>query len=72
MEEEQAQEEQDPEDEKAPGLEERLLDMYKNRGLGPGDPAAELLNAVHASLRRKVDSLEEDNWIYEAEKSKSD
>lgn len=27
----------------------------------------ELLNAVHASLRRKVASLDEDNWIFEAE-----
>ena len=27
----------------------------------------ELLNAVHASLRRKVASLDDDNWIFEAE-----
>ena len=28
----------------------------------------ELVSAVQSSLRRKVASLEDDNWIYEAEK----
>ncbi|KAL9613722.1 MAG: hypothetical protein Q9167_001736 [Letrouitia subvulpina] len=69
-EEEQVHEEDDSQAEKA-RLEERLLEMYKNRGLGPGDPAdvAELLSAAQASLRRKVDSLDEDNWMFESEKS---
>ncbi|KAL8791454.1 MAG: hypothetical protein Q9213_000070 [Squamulea squamosa] len=47
-------------------LEERILETYKNRHLVPGDKT-ELLNAVQASLRRKVAALSEDNWMYEAE-----
>ena len=31
---------------------------------------SELLAAVKASLRRKVASLEDDNWIFEAEQEK--
>lgn len=30
----------------------------------------ELLNAVKASLRRTVASLDEDNWMFEAEQEK--
>ena len=29
------------------------------------DPAAELFEAVRASLRRKVDGLADDNWMFE-------
>ncbi|KAL9135253.1 MAG: hypothetical protein Q9175_003554 [Cornicularia normoerica] len=64
LDEDQAQEE-DSGNEKEK-LDARLLEMYKDRSLQPHDPA-ELLNAVHASLRRKVASLDKDNWIFEAE-----
>ncbi|KAM0793829.1 hypothetical protein BDR22DRAFT_895839 [Usnea florida] len=64
LDEDQAQEE-DSGNEKEK-LDARLLEMYKDRSLQPHDPA-ELLNAVHASLRRKVASLDDDNWIFEAE-----
>ncbi|KAF6241547.1 hypothetical protein HO173_000258 [Letharia columbiana] len=64
LDEDQAQEE-DSGNEKEK-LDARLLEMYRDRSLQPHDPA-ELLNAVHASLRRKVASLDEDNWIFEAE-----
>lgn len=48
------------------GLEKQLLEMYRNRSLQPGEPG-ELLGAVHASLRRKVQGLDADNWMFEAE-----
>ncbi|CAF9906338.1 hypothetical protein IMSHALPRED_004175 [Imshaugia aleurites] len=64
LDEDQAQEE-DSGNEKDK-IDARLLEMYKDRSLQPHDPA-ELLNAVHASLRRKVASLHEDNWIFETE-----
>ena len=40
--------------------------MYRNRTLQPGEPA-ELLTAVQASLRRKVASLDADDWMFEGE-----
>ncbi|CAF9936980.1 MAG: hypothetical protein ALECFALPRED_007029 [Alectoria fallacina] len=64
LDEDQAQEE-DSGNEKEK-VDARLLEMYKDRSLQPHDPA-ELLNAVHASLRRKVASLDEDNWIFDTE-----
>ncbi|KAF6223432.1 hypothetical protein HO133_000275 [Letharia lupina] len=51
LDEDQAQEE-DSGNEKEK-LDARLLEMYRDRSLQPHDPA-ELLNAVHASLRRKA------------------
>lgn len=48
-------------------LEKQLLEMYRNRSLQPGEPG-ELLTAVHASLRRKVASLDADNWMFEGER----
>ncbi|MCJ1276915.1 hypothetical protein MMC21_004722 [Puttea exsequens] len=66
---EQAQEEEaNAEREK---LDARLLEMYKDRSLQPSEPA-ELMNAVQANLRRKVASLNEDNWMFEAEQDKQD
>lgn len=59
----QAQEDDVTEKEK---LDARLLEMYKDRSLQPGEPA-ELLNAVQTSLRRKVASLDDDKWMFEAE-----
>lgn len=64
LDEDQAQEEDSGSEKEK--LDARLLEMYKDRNLQPHDPA-ELLNAVQASLRRKVASLDEDNWIFGAE-----
>ncbi|MCJ1485186.1 hypothetical protein MMC06_005360 [Schaereria dolodes] len=63
--------EQPPEDEgkEIDRIDARLLEMYKNRTRQTSEPA-ELLAAVKASLRRKVASLEDDNWIFEAEQEK--
>ena len=47
-------------------LEGRLIEMYRNDKLQPGEPA-ELLSAVQASLRRKVAGLDADSWMFEAE-----
>ncbi|KAL8795976.1 MAG: hypothetical protein Q9195_001551 [Heterodermia aff. obscurata] len=49
-------------------LEARLLATYRDRNHNPepGEPA-EMLSAVQASLRRKVASLDADNWMFEAE-----
>ncbi|KAL8899346.1 MAG: hypothetical protein Q9207_006247 [Kuettlingeria erythrocarpa] len=46
-------------------LEDQLIETYKSRNLVPGDKT-ELLTAVQASLRRKVASLDDDNWMFEA------
>ncbi|MCJ1227753.1 hypothetical protein MMC12_004411 [Toensbergia leucococca] len=61
-------EDQQPEDEgrEKEKLEARLLQTYRNRTIQTGEPT-ELLVAVQSSLRRKVASLEDDNWIFEAE-----
>ncbi|KAK3169518.1 hypothetical protein OEA41_008902 [Lepraria neglecta] len=64
LDEEQAQEEEVASEKEK--LDARLLEMYKDRSLQPGEPA-ELLTAVQASLRRKVASLDDDNWMFEAE-----
>ncbi|MCJ1256827.1 hypothetical protein MMC24_004651 [Lignoscripta atroalba] len=64
---EQSQEDEGRETEK---LEARLLEMYRNRSRQTSEPA-ELLAAVQSSLRRKVASLEEDNWMFEAEHEKA-
>lgn len=75
-------------------LEERLLEMLRNKNHNVGDPAgkckllnaglwggeggaelrsgAELHAAIRSSLRRKVESLEEDNWMFEAESGKGE
>ncbi|CZS93686.1 uncharacterized protein RAG0_03855 [Rhynchosporium agropyri] len=49
---------------------QRLADAVKHhqrdRNRAPSEPA-ELLEAVRASLRAKVNTLAEDNWMYEAE-----
>lgn len=66
LDEDQAQEDDGTEKEK---LDARLLEMYKDRSLQPGEPA-ELLNAAQASLRRKVVSLDEDKWMFEAEQQR--
>ncbi|KAL9129858.1 MAG: hypothetical protein Q9217_001813 [Psora testacea] len=47
-------------------LEARMLELYKDRNLQPGEPA-ELMSAVQANLKRKVASLDDDNWMFEAE-----
>ncbi|KAL2039184.1 hypothetical protein N7G274_008233 [Stereocaulon virgatum] len=64
LDEEQAQEEEVASEKEK--LDARLLEMYKDRSLQPGEPA-ELMVAVQASLRRKVASLDDDNWMFEAE-----
>ncbi|KAL2045420.1 hypothetical protein ABVK25_012105 [Lepraria finkii] len=64
LDEEQAQEEEVASEKEK--LDARLLEMYKDRSLQPSEPA-ELLTAVQASLRRKVASLDDDNWMFEAE-----
>ncbi|MCJ1302752.1 hypothetical protein MMC08_005556 [Hypocenomyce scalaris] len=51
-------------------LEARLVEMYRNRSRQPSEPA-ELLAYVQVSLRSKVSSLEEDNWMFEAEQEES-
>ncbi|KAL8972836.1 MAG: hypothetical protein Q9183_000311 [Haloplaca sp. 2 TL-2023] len=50
-------------------LDEQLLATYKSRSFVAADKA-EILNAVQASLRRKVAALDEDNWMFEAEDPK--
>ncbi|KAL8869620.1 MAG: hypothetical protein Q9174_004139 [Haloplaca sp. 1 TL-2023] len=50
-------------------LDEQLLATYKSRSFVAADKA-EVLSAVQASLRRKVASLDEDNWMFEAEDPK--
>ncbi|KAH9215681.1 hypothetical protein DL95DRAFT_133307 [Leptodontidium sp. 2 PMI_412] len=49
---------------------QRLADAVRHhqrdRNRAPSEPA-ELLEAVRASLRAKVNALAEDNWMYEAE-----
>ncbi|KAL9633041.1 MAG: hypothetical protein Q9164_004939 [Protoblastenia rupestris] len=52
-------------------LEAKMLEMYKDRSLQPGEPA-ELMSAVQANLRRKVASLDDDNWMFEAERPMQD
>ncbi|MCJ1368026.1 hypothetical protein MMC16_007165 [Acarospora aff. strigata] len=61
-------EEQGPEDEvkEKERAEARLVEMYRNRSRQPSEPA-ELMSAVQASLRNKAASLDEDNWMFEAE-----
>ncbi|KAL8654178.1 MAG: hypothetical protein Q9210_001662 [Variospora velana] len=49
-------------------LEERLIETCKSRNFVPGDKT-ELLNAVQASLRRKVAALDDDEWIFEADEA---
>ncbi|KAE8351184.1 hypothetical protein BDV28DRAFT_24835 [Aspergillus coremiiformis] len=41
--------------------------MYRNRNRQMSSEPAEILNLIHQSLRNKVASLDEDNWIYEPE-----
>ncbi|KAK4694521.1 hypothetical protein P7C71_g3085, partial [Lecanoromycetidae sp. Uapishka_2] len=67
LDDDQAQEDDATEKEK---LDARLLEMYKDRSLQPGEPT-ELLNAVQASLRRKVASLDEDRWMFEGEQQRA-
>ncbi|KAL2068097.1 hypothetical protein VTL71DRAFT_16195 [Oculimacula yallundae] len=49
---------------------QRLTDAVRHhqrdRNRAPSEPA-ELLEAVRASLRAKINALAEDNWMYEAE-----
>jgi len=66
LDDDQAQEEDETEREK---LDARLLEMYKDRSLQPGEPG-EVLSAVQASLRRKVASLDDDQWMFEAEQQR--
>ncbi|KAG4435941.1 hypothetical protein IFR05_008561 [Cadophora sp. M221] len=53
---------------------QRLADAVRHhqrdRNRAPSEPA-ELLEAVKASLRAKVNALAEDNWMYEAEENAS-
>ncbi|KAE8377897.1 hypothetical protein BDV26DRAFT_200963 [Aspergillus bertholletiae] len=41
--------------------------MYRSRNRQMSAEPAEILNLIHQSLRNKVASLDEDNWIYEPE-----
>ncbi|KAB8256023.1 hypothetical protein BDV32DRAFT_106166 [Aspergillus pseudonomiae] len=41
--------------------------MYRSRNRQMSSEPAEILNLIHQSLRNKVASLDEDNWIYEPE-----
>ncbi|KAB8200939.1 hypothetical protein BDV34DRAFT_181455 [Aspergillus parasiticus] len=41
--------------------------MYRSRNRQMSTEPAEILNLIHQSLRNKVASLDEDNWIYEPE-----
>ncbi|KAI4241460.1 MAG: hypothetical protein LQ352_007449 [Teloschistes flavicans] len=50
-------------------LEERLLEAYKSRSFVAGD-RTELLSAAHASLRRRVAALDQDNWMFEEQGGK--
>ncbi|KAI9884122.1 MAG: hypothetical protein M1823_004094 [Watsoniomyces obsoletus] len=50
-------------------LAEAIKYHQKNRLRHPSDPA-ELLTAVHHSLRETAASLKEDNWMYEGEDEK--
>ncbi|PYH98904.1 hypothetical protein BO71DRAFT_13913 [Aspergillus ellipticus CBS 707.79] len=49
-------------------MEANLVEMMsRNRNRQMSSEPAEILNLIHQSLRNKVATLEEDNWIYEAE-----
>ncbi|KAE8361591.1 hypothetical protein BDV27DRAFT_147719 [Aspergillus caelatus] len=41
--------------------------MYRSQNRQMSTEPAEILNLIHQSLRNKVASLDEDNWIYEPE-----
>lgn len=43
-----------------------MIEMYRNRNPQSVDPA-EMLSVVQESLRRKVASLDADNWMFERE-----
>ncbi|MCJ1470670.1 hypothetical protein MMC07_009316 [Pseudocyphellaria aurata] len=45
--------------------EAKLLEMRKNKNIQPSE-LTELMSAAQSSLRRTVASLDEDNWIFEA------
>ncbi|MCJ1260258.1 hypothetical protein MMC22_000118 [Lobaria immixta] len=62
MDDDQAQEDEVTEKEKH---EARLLEMRKNKNIQSSE-LAELVSAAHSSLRRTVASLDEDSWIFEA------
>ncbi|KAI4133319.1 MAG: hypothetical protein LQ347_002210 [Umbilicaria vellea] len=51
-------------------LDARLAEMYRNKGRQLSEPT-ELLAYVQVDLRSKVASLEEDNWMFEAEQEES-
>ncbi|SLM35769.1 hypothetical protein LPUS_05129 [Lasallia pustulata] len=51
-------------------LDARLAEMYRNRSRQLSEPT-ELLAYVQVDLRGKVASLEEDNWMFEAEQEES-
>ncbi|KAE8146417.1 hypothetical protein BDV25DRAFT_51433 [Aspergillus avenaceus] len=49
-------------------IEASLIDiMYRNRNRQMSSEPVEFLNLIHQSLRNKVVSLDEDNWMYESE-----
>ncbi|MCJ1385937.1 hypothetical protein MMC17_009062 [Xylographa soralifera] len=57
------------EDEKeAEKLDARIAHLCRNRNRQSSEPS-ELFVEVQASLRRRVAALEEDNWMFEAEKT---
>ncbi|KAL4801713.1 hypothetical protein BDV18DRAFT_72201 [Aspergillus unguis] len=41
--------------------------MYRNRNRQMSSEPHEILNLIHQSLRNKVATLDEDNWMYEPE-----
>ncbi|KAI9741942.1 MAG: hypothetical protein M1834_000331 [Cirrosporium novae-zelandiae] len=47
-------------------LEAKLVELYRNRARQLSEPA-ELLDAIQISLKNKVESLEQDRWMFEAE-----